>query len=239
MFILISTILISILLIYYNYYYHNKILVSALCITYKKPNYLKNAIKDFLNQSYTNKELIILYDDDDDLTQNFRDKSNYDKSVKWYKMDSKLNLGQLRNKSVEFANGEYVIQWDDDDSYHKDRIKIQLHFALKTNKAVILDDWIILNMRNKKKYSLIRQPGWEGSILSHKKHLLKYKYQENMEKGGYGEDTYCIDKLLANNLIYSLSNHAYLYTYRILHGKNTCPDDHFTGWMMNSATEIS
>ena len=152
---------------------HDDILVSALCVTYRRPTYLKSAINDFMDQTHKNKELLILYDDDDELTQSFRDSSDYDDSIKWFKMDSKLNLGELRNKSVELANGEYVTQWDDDDLYHKERIRIQLDFAVKTNKAVLLDAWIILNTQDERVYSYIREPGWEGSILTPKKYQLK------------------------------------------------------------------
>jgi glycosyltransferase involved in cell wall biosynthesis len=35
------------------------------------------------------------------------------------------SLGALRNYSVEMARGDIVVQWDDDDWYHKRRIEVQ------------------------------------------------------------------------------------------------------------------
>ena len=44
-------------------------LISCICVTREKPSLLKRAIDCFLAQTYPNKELVILYEDDDYATE--------------------------------------------------------------------------------------------------------------------------------------------------------------------------
>src|SRR5579872_5490009 len=44
---------------------NNEPLISCLCITRKKPHMLSRAIRCFMEQSYSNKELVIVYESDD------------------------------------------------------------------------------------------------------------------------------------------------------------------------------
>jgi len=197
-------------------------LVSCLCVTLRRTKYLKHSINDFLAQTYPNKELIVVYDDNDDETVHFKDDIiNSYPSIKFYSVPNKWNLGQIRNYSVKMANGEFVTQWDDDDRYDKERIEIQLKASFMNNmNSILLSRWQIIKTSDNSKYtSSFRKPGWEGSILSPKKYLVKYKYGEKRKKGTQGEDTDCIDKLIKHKLISSIDI-PYLYTYHI-HDKNT------------------
>lgn len=212
-------------------------LVSALCVTIRRTKFLKHSIDDFLAQTYPNKELIIVYDDDDletsGFAQEFVNQSNHPE-VKFHKVPHKWNLGQIRNHSVQLANGEFVTQWDDDDRYDPMRIEIQLKasFMNKMN-AILLKRWHIINTANNNKYmSQSRRPGWEGSILSPKKYLLKYKYGEGRKKGTQGEDSDCIDQLEDHRLI-STIDVPDLYTY-YLHDKNTITDETKNGHLHNA-----
>ena len=46
-------------------------LISCICITRNRPGYLSKAIVCFKQQTYPNKELVILYEEDDLLTAAF------------------------------------------------------------------------------------------------------------------------------------------------------------------------
>jgi GR25 family glycosyltransferase involved in LPS biosynthesis len=197
-------------------------LVSAICITRKRVPYLSRAINDFLEQTYQNKELIIVYDNDDIETENYLLNNFYNyKNIILIKNDKKLKLGELRNLGIKSSNGKCVIQWDDDDEYHPKRIEIQLKIVQQENyqKACCLSRWIIYDNKTNKKY-LSNKYNWEGSICSPKYLLLKYKYP-SLSKG---EDTIVIDSLKKNNNLI-LVNIPQLYIYH-LHWKNTWDSNH-------------
>ena len=67
-------------------------------------------------------------------------------SIKTFKIPSypKLTLGELRNLSVQYAQGEYVCQWDDDDYYSPLRLYEQYVNIIQQNKkGCILNQWLI------------------------------------------------------------------------------------------------
>src|SRR5882762_9182892 len=106
-------------------------LVSCLCVTKNKLYQLKRAVNCFYGQSYARKELVIVYEG------NKTEASKWISHLKDPKIKvvhvsviPKLSLGELRNISIAHAKGEYFCQWDDDDWYHRDRVKIQLEQAL-------------------------------------------------------------------------------------------------------------
>ena len=59
----------------------------------------------------------------------------------------KKPLGDLHRISVAAAQGEYVVQWDDDDFYHPDRLTSQLAEIRRSGRpACVLGRWIITRM---------------------------------------------------------------------------------------------
>lgn len=87
-------------------------LVSCVCPTYKRPRQLANVVKAFMDQTYPNKELIIL----DDAQQYPDGLSGPGWTV--YSWDHRFpTLGEKRNKTVELSSGRYIAVWDDDDMY--------------------------------------------------------------------------------------------------------------------------
>jgi len=109
-------------------------LISCLCITKYRTRFLKRAIDCFLHQSYLNKELIIVYPEEDKETEFFIMANQHPliRSVK-VKDTSKKSLGRLRNMSIDTADGEFFCVWDDDDWYHKDRLQFQMN-AIRLHK---------------------------------------------------------------------------------------------------------
>lgn len=199
-------------------------LVSCLCVTHQKPWLLARAVTCFLHQSYPSKQLVIVYENIDLLTEEYVKELCLITNIKLIRVDSmnvKKTLGELRNISVEEADGEYICQWDDDDWYHSDRIFYQMQSLLKSDKpASILDRWLIYNaVDNKIYYSHKRL--WEGSIMC-RKDIFQLRRYSAVPKG---EDTAIIDFLSENDYLIHLDA-PYLYIY-IYHSGNTWALDHF------------
>jgi len=86
-------------------------LVSCLTSTYGRYSVLREAVSCFLQQDYENKELIIFNNHHVPLNINFP-------NVRVINDDPLLpTLGDCRNRLLEFALGDYVRTWDDDDLY--------------------------------------------------------------------------------------------------------------------------
>ena len=111
--------------------YIERPLVSCICITFKRVNFLQNAISCFLQQTYPNKELIVGYTEDDHETHAYLTGVN-DLSVIPLRFQSSMSLGEKRNLAVEFCSGVYFITWDDDDWHHQSRIEMQVQHLIGT-----------------------------------------------------------------------------------------------------------
>ena len=217
--------LIIILFLYFKPIYP---LISAICITRKRPKFLKRAIENFLYQTYPNKELVIVYDEDDIDTISFL-KNIKNKNIRKIKnKDQKQRLGSLRNLGIKKATGDYVIQWDDDDEYNPDRMKVQYEYIKKKggNKACVLKNWYIYDNQTDTQYLSYSYP-WEGSIMAPKKLIQKYPYPDLP----MGEDTYVKNALLDNDELFMIDRPD-LYIYH-LHYNNTWDREHGLGLIKN------
>jgi len=208
-------------------------LVSAICVTRNRVDYLKTAIQDFIKQTYPNKELVIVYDSDDLDTKNFVAILPEDLPIKLVENRQKMKLGLLRNLGIDSASGTMIIQWDDDDEYHPERIEMQMK-ALnlhENKKACCLSRWIVHDKITNKSY-LSNKRTWEGSILAPKTLLQQNPYPDLSRE----EDLVVINELVDKDLIFTVNlPELYIYT---LHGKNTFDRNHGLG-IIRQSSEIS
>lgn len=195
--------------------------ISCVCVSQNRPAFLKKAIGYFNAQTYTNKDLVIVYEGDD---TPFRDLSFRNEKITVFKLTegSSLSLGERRNISIQHAKGEYVCQWDDDDWFHNDRLEIQMRSLLNSKKpANILNRLVLYNALKQQAY-LSSERFWEGSLLC-KTDLFKEYFQ--YPKLNKGEDNDLVVKLVKQDYVGSLFA-PYLYTY-LFHGANTWDAIHF------------
>jgi len=199
-------------------------LISCLCITHKKPDMLQRVIRCFDNQSYPNKQMVIVYEESDQLTHEFIAQHTFDYNTKIVNigLGSKKTLGELRNISVREADGEYVCQWDDDDWYDPDRLSEQMNVLLLNNKpACVLSRWIVFDACSQKAY-LSNRRLWEGSILCKRDRMLQNPYPQLSK----GEDSNLINCLYEHGELSIIEDMPNLYVY-IYHGDNTWEYAHF------------
>ena len=106
----------------------------------------------FLNQTYKNIKLIICDDCSTDDSANLI--KNY-KSSKIVLLTNTENLGlsKTRKKLLQHVNTKYVAFIDQDDRWHKDKIKKQLEFMCKKNSLMSHTFFIRNNLIKKKKSS--------------------------------------------------------------------------------------
>lgn len=198
-------------------------LISCLCVSQNKTELVETSIECFLNQSYLNKELIFVYEDNNCFINDIK-KKFIQKNIKFVETPStpKKSLGELRNISINNSSGSILIQWDDDDVYHKERITNQYNFMIqKKANAVMLDQRLFL-MDN----ILYKTNIWpfEGSIMIKKNMFTDKKinwYSHDIKE----EDTNLLINLLEINSV-EFMNCPNLYIYRYT-GNNVWDKKHF------------
>ncbi len=102
-----------------------KKLVSVIITAYNEEKYIERAIISALNQSYENVEVIVIDDGSNDKTLEISNK--YLSQLKVFHNDSPQGLMEARNIGVRNARGEYIAFLDGDDTYHHNKIEIQIN----------------------------------------------------------------------------------------------------------------
>lgn len=195
-------------------------MVSCLMVTRaKRVDMARRAIECYRQQTYKNRELVIVTDDTEPLV--------IADGVRGVMVPTGGTLGDLRNMSVARAQGEFIAQWDDDDWHHPDRLAMQLnHLRLREFDGCTLARWTIADARsNLVVHSGYRSRGWEGSLVARRWKVPAYPALVR------GEDTPVVDSMKITML-----DAPDLYVYNV-HGGNAFLPEHYDR-MFPQATKV-
>ncbi|MCF6282667.1 MAG: glycosyltransferase [Candidatus Polarisedimenticolaceae bacterium] len=95
-------------------------MVSCVMPTSKRPHWVAKAIEQFHKQDYPKKELIIVYDHDDDIQP-----LSSAPSIRYLHATEGRSIGAKRQQGAAIAKGSIIAQWDDDDWYAITRLSHQ------------------------------------------------------------------------------------------------------------------
>ncbi|MCB8945700.1 MAG: glycosyltransferase [Ardenticatenaceae bacterium] len=96
-------------------------LISCIMPTHNRPDYVRQAIHYFRQQTYPERELLIMADEDDVLIE----EASSEARVRYVRLPAGQSIGAKRNKACELARGEIIAHWDDDDWYAPTRLAAQ------------------------------------------------------------------------------------------------------------------
>jgi len=102
-------------------------LVSCIMPTHNRRAFVPRAIEYFLRQEYANKELIIV----DDGTDIISDLIPLDERIHSIHLREKTSIGAKRNLACEQARGAIIAHWDDDDWHAPHRLSYQVRALLR------------------------------------------------------------------------------------------------------------
>ena len=195
--------------------------VSCLMVTRDRVALAKRSVECFRKQTYPNRELVIVDDDPgDDLEQWVN--SLHDPQIQYLRLaDEGKSLGELRNLSLQSAQGEYVSQWDDDDISHPDRLLLQmLALSILGVDAALLHQQML--WWPDRRYLGVSSRGLlENTMVARKDKVSEYQALEK------GEDTPLCNELVKTADVV-LCDKPDLYIY-VFHGGNTWDEKHFEG----------
>jgi glycosyltransferase involved in cell wall biosynthesis len=209
-------------------------LISCLMVTLPAPHRvpgLKLSVEDFLRQSHSEKELVIVMNGGEAATRDLIVSyvtNLQQKEVRLIQLPGLFTLGALRNISLARARGQYVCQWDDDDRHHPTRLALQLKHLRETGKrATCLEEVMQYFSHERGLYCInwrkTQARCFPGTLFSEKS--VGIQYPENGETASRGEDSVVVEQLLAMNSLQMLSGAPELYLY-VSHGQNTWSQDH-------------
>lgn len=108
-------------------------LVSVIIPYFNRIELTRRAVSSVLAQTYSNFEIILISDasteDDSILAELLSNKKN----VVHIKLQKNVGPSGARNEGINSAKGEYIAFLDSDDTWEKDKLKIQIDQMLKNN----------------------------------------------------------------------------------------------------------
>ena len=106
--------------------------ITIIIPYYQKKKFFKQTINSINSQTYSNFEVIIIFDDDNKDDLHFiKDLIKNDKKIKLIINSKNLGAGKSRNIGIKFSTGSYISFLDSDDYWHKNKLKYQYKFMKK------------------------------------------------------------------------------------------------------------
>lgn len=125
-------------------------LVSVIIPYFKKIKFIDKSISSVLEQTYSNIEIIIIYDDHDKFELDYLvNKYKSNNKIKILVNEKKLGAGLSRNKGIEFSNGKYICFLDADDYWKKEKVENQINFMIKKNVNISHTSYSVINEKDK------------------------------------------------------------------------------------------
>jgi glycosyltransferase involved in cell wall biosynthesis len=209
-------------------------MISCLMITLPVPErfeHVKKSINAFCNQTHPNKELIIVVDPEPVSVRETLAKyvDGLERSdIRILVSPEKLKLGQLRNMSVDSAQGDVVCQWDDDDLYHPQRLECQLSALLEgDHEAVYLRDVMQYFPTERTLYwtnwQFTEAGGHPGTLMARRSASIRYPVEGAV--ASLGEDLRVALQLRERGRVCFLGGMPHLFVY-VSHGSNSWDGGH-------------
>ena len=219
--------------------------ISCLTATLNRLALLKQSIRCYCDQTYPNRELVIITEGNERYQQAITDYvRQLDRNdIRTIFLKGDYTLGQIRNISMEAANGDIICQWDDDDYNHPDRLLVQTRHMMKEKAQVcFLTDHLQYFRPERAVFWIDWTAGgfpenrWQlvpGTLMMYRD--SRFRYPETGQDSSQGEDTVFLSMLCDALRVARLQGMGalYLYTY---HGRNTFSQEHHQGLRVNSTS---
>lgn len=163
------------------------------------------SVKSFINQTYKNKELIIIADGCDKTEELYNKYFTKLSFIKFFKVPKQpLYGGLIRNKGIELADGDVICYLDNDDVFGKNHLEIIMDQFTDDVDMVFYDDYLVKSSDFKKLHKRINETRYGAigtSSIAHRN--LKndnFKHINHWWTDGYGHDWVFVMKLITNGL---------------------------------------
>lgn len=172
--------------------------ISVIIPYHKKISFIKKSLNSALNQTYQNKEIIIIFDDNNqEELKKIRLFIKNKKKIKLIINSKNLGAGLSRNKAAKVAEGKYLAFLDADDFWKNNKLSYQISIMKKLNIKISHTSYYIVNENNKiveRRKAKLSQTYNDllnscdiglSSVIIEKKLFLKNKFSSNKTKEDY------------------------------------------------------
>lgn len=171
-------------------------MVSIITCTIREEN-INNVFKNYKQQSWKDKELIIILNKDSMDINRWIKKAKKYRNVQIYQLHEKAALGDCLNFGIMKSNYDIIAKFDDDDYYGSDYIKSSMDAFNNKDISIIGKSSVYIYFKNKK--ALIHVSGNEnavtdtvaGATLMFRKEVF---HQVQFEKVNRAEDYFFIEE---------------------------------------------
>lgn len=201
-----------------NYTKMSKNKVSVIAPT-NRAEFIDNIIYNYTNQSYEEKELIIIINKNDISINKVKEKVKNIKNVYIYKISEEKTLGECIEFAVEKSTYDYIAKFDDDDFYGKHYLEDMMN-VFKFSDADIVGKKSIYIYYEASKTLEIKYPNTEnkyidfvsGATIVFTKNIFN---KIGVESRNTGEDTSFINKCRSiGGKVYSSDRFNYIAVRR-------------------------
>jgi glycosyltransferase involved in cell wall biosynthesis len=200
-------------------------LVSCLMVTRDRKWLARRAIQCFAEQTWVNKELVIVDDGSEDYGPAI-DELVDRPTVHYERVPEQegRHLGGIRNLALDLAHGDYCMQWDDDEWYHPTRIERQMLALERQELDACVLKWTLMHIDSDSLvdhlYRADAGHGTPGTVV-HRRTELRYP---NLPRN---EDSVFLRRLSREMRVGIVAEpHSHLFI-RCFHGQNTWDANHF------------
>lgn len=151
---------------------------SVIIPCYRSSNTIERAVKSVVDQSYKAYEVILIEDFSNDENKTINKlkelKVFYKNQIKIILINNSCNKGPgfSRNVGWEEAKGTYIAFLDSDDSWHLDKLKIQLKYIVKNSYVDAVCNLDQFNLINKY-YKIKEKHDWNPKKVKYRNMLFK------------------------------------------------------------------
>jgi glycosyltransferase involved in cell wall biosynthesis len=153
--------------------------ISCILVTQNRLNYAMQSIRDYQKQTYPNKELIVVCDQEDGVKDYI---TAINDTTIILKQLPQLNrtTGELRDIGIQACTGDYVVHWDDNDWSHSSRISVQYNLMKYTGTDGCILTNMIMAYPEKQMFSISKnkQEGWQKTLMVKREKMISYQSDE-------------------------------------------------------------
>ncbi|WP_416563147.1 glycosyltransferase family 2 protein [Nocardia testacea] len=137
-----------------------KPMVSLVCPTYQRSSFLREAIRYFFAQDYGGELEMVILDDSPEPDHGLTDPKYVEMGIRYYHMPLKrLTMGTKMNLLTQLAQGDILVQYDDDDYYAPNYVERMVEF-LGDADFLTLSGWFVYSTEHRSLFY------WQADITS-------------------------------------------------------------------------
>ncbi|MGI9482084.1 MAG: glycosyltransferase [Hyphomicrobiales bacterium] len=143
-------------------------LVSCVMVTRGNLNILRHSVNCFLNQSYQNRELVVvLRKTSPEVESYFSEvKENALVPIRVFVAPGTLSLGDRRNMSIARSQGVFICTWDDDDLHHPRFLEFMVGYIMANRVGAAFLNQLTIWWPARKRFAHSKLHYWEQTMVA-------------------------------------------------------------------------